>query len=108
MLEQELDLARTGRQPEKISKNDGVYKMEYIIVKVEWPESVSTLTKKVQAKIEEGFEPLGGMSTWNDKLEGRCFTQTMVKLYEPPIVQIDSPLPIDPHTGKPYEGGVGW
>ena len=82
--------------------------MEYIIVKATWPEHLETLTKKVQAKIEEGFEPLGGMVTWEDKLKGRCFTQTMVKLYEPPIVQIDRPPHINPHTGKPYEDGVGW
>ena len=82
--------------------------MEYIIVKVEWPESTESLSRKVQAKIEEGFEPLGGMSTWEDKMRGRIFTQTMVKLYEPPIVQIDSPTHINPDTGKPYEDGVGW
>ena len=81
--------------------------MEYIIVKTTWPEHLETLTKKVQAKIEEGFEPLGGMVTWEDKLQGRYFTQTMIKLDEPPIVQIDSPH-IDPNTGKPYEVGVGW
>ena len=27
--------------------------MEYIIVKVEWPESTESLSRKVQAKIEE-------------------------------------------------------
>ena len=82
--------------------------MEYVIVKVSFPEHLATLVKKVQEKIEEGFEPLGGMVTWEDKLKGRCFTQTMVKLYEPPIVQIDNPVRIDPNTGKPYEDGVGW
>ena len=102
--------------------------MEYIIVRVEWPESTESLARKVQTKVEEGFEPLGGMSTCEDKMRGRIFTQTMVKLDEPPIVQIDSPIiegqsyvyqhgvgflpieneSIDPNTGEPYADGVGW
>ena len=65
--------------------------MEYIIVRVEFPQSTESLIRKVQEKIEEGFEPLGGMTTWFDKVRGQIFTQTMVKLYEPPIVQIDNP-----------------
>jgi hypothetical protein len=82
--------------------------MEYIIVRTEWPECTAALARKVQAKIEEGFEPVGGMSTWQDKVRGRIFTQTMVKLDAPPVVQIDSPAPVDPHTGKSYEDGAGW
>ena len=82
--------------------------MEYIIVKVEWPGGSAKLVEKVQEKIEEGFEPIGGMTTWKDDNYGRVYTQSMVKLDAPPIVQIDSPTPIDPHTGKPYEDGVGW
>ena len=54
--------------------------MEYIIVKVEWPNETEQLVKKVQSKIEEGFEPLGGMATWdNGPMGSRSFTQTMVR-----------------------------
>jgi hypothetical protein len=53
--------------------------MEYIIVKVEWPASSKSLSEKVQAKIEDGFEPVGGMSTWDDKLYNRCYAQAMIR-----------------------------
>jgi len=53
--------------------------MEYIIVRIEWPQGATNLAEKVQSKIEEGFEPLGGMTTWEDKLRGRVFAQSMVR-----------------------------
>ena len=82
--------------------------MEYIIVTAEYPSSTQTLARLVQEKIGEGYEPIGGVTVWKDSLKGRCFSQAMVKLDEPPIVQIDSPTHINPNTGKPYEDGVGW
>lgn len=54
--------------------------MKYIIVKVQWPEGTKKLSERVQEKIEEGYKPVGGMSTWDDKLYHRCFSQAMVKL----------------------------
>ena len=45
--------------------------MDYIIVKVEWPNETEQLVKQVQSKIEEGFEPLGGMATWDNGPMGR-------------------------------------
>tara|TARA_Y100000593_G_C4265478_1_gene314522 strand:- start:149 stop:358 length:210 start_codon:yes stop_codon:yes gene_type:complete len=53
--------------------------MSYVVIKVEWPKGSSALAKKVQEKIEEGFEPIGGMITWNDKIRGRIFAQTMIR-----------------------------
>ena len=53
--------------------------MEYIIVRVDWPSGSSKLAKKVQEKIEEGYTPIGGVSTWEDKLCGRVFIQSMTK-----------------------------
>jgi len=73
--------------------------MEYIIVKVSWPDDVSILAKKVQEKIEEGFEPIGGIATWDDKLYHRCFTQTMTKL------RIIDDMP---EEEEEYDLGMGW
>jgi len=81
--------------------------MEYVIVKVSFPEHLATLVKKVQEKIEEGFEPLGGMTTWVDKLNGPCFAQTMLKHAESDQ-ELQFVETVDPYTGKPYEDGVGW
>ena len=64
--------------------------MEYIIIKVEWPAECKQLAEKVQAKIEEGFEPSGTVVTWEDKIRGRCFLQAMTR------------------SGNTWEDGAGW
>ena len=53
--------------------------MEYIIVRTEWPSSTAILVKKVQERINEGFIPVGGMSTWNDRIKGRIHAQAMIR-----------------------------
>ena len=51
---------------------------KYVIVKAEWPgESPEKLQEKVNEKISEGYEPIGGMTTWKDDLNRRVFTQAM-------------------------------
>ena len=52
-------------------------KKAYIIVEVEWPDGIRSLQEKVNNKIREGYIPAGGVSTWNDKLRGRCMIQAM-------------------------------
>ena len=58
--------------------------MKYIIVRVEWPGGSAKLAEKVQEKIEEGFLPVGGMSTWKDDMRGRVYTQSMTKTIAKP------------------------
>jgi hypothetical protein len=58
--------------------------MKYIIVRVEFPSGTKKLSELVQEKIEEGYTPVGGMSTWNDKLYGRVYTQSMIGTIEEP------------------------
>ena len=94
--------------------------MEYIIVKVEWPGGSAKLAEKVQEKIEEGFVPVGGMSTWKDDNYGRVYTQSMTRAKAKHETVGDKFIrgfmgkgddidkSIDPHTGKPYASGVGW
>ena len=53
--------------------------MEYIIVTSEFPSSTQDLARLVQKKIAEGYQPIGGVSTWKDSLKGRCFSQAMVQ-----------------------------
>tara|TARA_B100000683_G_C12280048_1_gene469568 strand:- start:420 stop:590 length:171 start_codon:yes stop_codon:yes gene_type:complete len=53
--------------------------MEYIIVTAEYPSGTKTLARLVQEKIEEGYQPIGGVTVWKDSLKGRCFSQAMIK-----------------------------
>ena len=69
--------------------------------------------------MEEGYTPIGGMSTWEDKLYGRVYTQSMTRTTVKPETVGDKfirgfmgkgadIMSIDPNTGKPYKDGVGW
>ena len=53
--------------------------MEYIIVTAEYPSGTQDLTRLVQEKIGEGYQPIGGVTVWKDSLRGRCFSQAMIK-----------------------------
>tara|TARA_B100000212_G_C26938145_1_gene349042 strand:+ start:175 stop:339 length:165 start_codon:yes stop_codon:yes gene_type:complete len=54
--------------------------MEYIIVTAEYPSSTQDLERLVQEKIEEGYQPIGGVTAWKDSLMGKCFSQAMIKV----------------------------